>query len=104
MSTALKQFKDFNIKPVTKGLEGDKIKIDKILNREITVHAFKIGPSKYPEKGNGLRLDLQISLGETKHIVWSGSGILMDMIKQVPDDAFPFQATIVKENERLEFR
>lgn len=46
------KFSDFDIKPQVKSFEGEKIKIDKILNREITVTDYKIETSKY-EKGNG---------------------------------------------------
>jgi hypothetical protein len=46
----MKQFKDLGIKPAIKHLQGDKIKIMKILNREIIVVDYKIEDSKYEGK------------------------------------------------------
>lgn len=83
-------------------MTGDKIKIDRILNREIIVHDFKIEKSKY-EKGNGRCLYLQIEVNQTKHVVFTGSAGLIDAIEQVPKSSFPFSTTIVRENERFEF-
>lgn len=99
----MKKFKDFKIQPVTIGLTGDKIKIERLLNREITVIDFRIVPSKYPEKGNGMRLDLQIEVDGVQRVMWHGSQVLQDMIMRVPKSEFPFKTTIVRQNERYEF-
>lgn len=99
----MNEFKNFNIKPETKSFEGDKIKVDKILNRKITVLAFKIEDSKFKEKGNGKCLYIQIEFDQDKRILFTGSTYLMDMIQKVPSDKFPFTTTIQKLNEHLEF-
>lgn len=96
----MKKFSDFNIKPDYKGFVGDKIKISKVLNREIIIHDFKIEDSKF----DGKRLDLQIQIGETMHVLWTGSIVLMSMIQKIPKTDFPFIATIVRENECYEFK
>jgi hypothetical protein len=96
----MKQFKDFGITPSINSLTGDKIKIERILNRDIVVHDYRLEDSKYSE---GKCLYLQISVGETKHVVFTGSSVLMEMIKQVPKEEFPFKTTIIKENEHYEF-
>lgn len=98
----MNSFKDFNITPSIKSFEGDKIKIDRILNRTITVEAFKIEGSKY-EKGNGKCLHLQITIEGSKRVVFTGSTNLMDMIEKVPENGFPFNTTVLRENERLVF-
>lgn len=98
----MNNFSSFNIKPLIRSFEGDKIKVDKILNRSVIVHDFKIEASKY-EKGNGKCLYIQIEVDSTKRLLMSGSSTLMDMIQQVPKDKFPFSTIIVKENERLQF-
>ncbi len=100
----MNQFKSFGIKIPTKGLEGDKVKIERVLNREITVQEFRIVKSNFEEKGNGKCLHLQILVSGMQYVVFSGSGVLMEMIEQVPKDKFPFTTTIVQENKRLEFR
>lgn len=98
----MKQFKDFNIKSTLKSFIGDKIKMSKILNKQITVLDYRVEDSKY-EKGCGKCLYLQIQLGEEKHVVFTGSRALIDMINQVPKTDFPFVTTIVKESEVYDF-
>lgn len=95
-------FKDFGITVTSKGFEGDKIKIDRILNKEIIVQDFKIEKSKF-EKGNGKCLYLQIVVDGAKRVVFTSSSSLMEMIQQVPQSSFPFKTTIVRENERFQF-
>ncbi len=95
-------FKDFGIKPALKKFTGEKIKIEKILNREIVVHDWKIEDSKYVDKGDKC-LYLQIEFAGEKRVLFSGSKVLMDMIAQVPIEKFPFSTTIVKQDEHLEF-
>jgi hypothetical protein len=102
----MNRFSQFNIKAPQRGFEGDKLKMDKILNREIVVHAFKIEESKiraFQEKGSGKCLHLQISINNQMHIVFTSSGGLIETIKLVQEDKFPFITTIIKENERLKF-
>lgn len=96
-------FKDLGIKPAEKGFTGDKIKMSKVLNREIKVEAYKIEASKFTDKGNGKRLVLQVIVDDKQHIIITGSTYLMDAINQVPKDKFPFTTTIVEEMERFEF-
>lgn len=99
----MRNFKDFGIATQTKGFEGDKINMSKVLNREIEVHQYKIVPSKYPEKGNGQRLDMEILIDGRKRVVFSASSVLQEMIQQVPKSEFPFKTTIINENEHFEF-
>lgn len=98
----MKQFKDFGIKPKLQSFIGDKIKMNKVLNREIIVHDYRVEDSKY---GNGSDkcLYLQIEFNETKYVMFTGSKSLMEMIEQVPKSNFPFKTVIVKENDRPEF-
>lgn len=94
-------FKDFEIKPELKNFIGEKIQIKRILNAPITVHDFKIEPSKFEGKGN--RLTLQIEKQGEKRVVFTGSSVLMQQIEKVPKDKFPFETTIVNDNEYFEF-
>ena len=100
----MKSFSQFNIQAPSKGFEGDKIKMSRILNREIVVHDFKIEDSKvFKEKGSGKCLQLQISFNNEKYVIFTGSSGLIEVIQQVPENGFPFTATIIKENERFIF-
>lgn len=97
----MNNFKDFNIKPQISTLVGDKIKIDRVLNREITVTDYKTEPSKHHENTRCLTLEFQMN--GNKHILFTGSTVLIQMIEKVPKGSFPFTTTIVKENEYFEF-
>lgn len=94
-----RKFSDLGIKAESNHFTGDKIKISKILNREITVMAYAIKPSSY--KGNCLHL--QIAIGDKKHVVFTGSTVLMDTIQKVDEKDLPFQTVIVEENDHYEF-
>jgi hypothetical protein len=97
----MNNFKDFNIEPELLSFTGDKIKIDKVLNKEIKVLDFKIEDSKV-KTGTKL-LTLQIEKSGENHIIFTGSTILMQQIQKVQKDKFPFNTTIVKESEHLKF-
>jgi hypothetical protein len=98
----MRKFQELGIKPESKGFTGDKIKINRILNKEITVHGYKIEDSKF-DRGNKKCLHLSIAVDGQMHVVFTGSGVLMDVISRVPQNEFPFTTTIIKENERFEF-
>lgn len=95
----MKSFKEFNIKSEVHAFSGDKIKIAKILNREIIVLDYKVEDSKYTDKCLYMHIELQ----GVKHVVFTGSKNLIDMINKVSKSDFPFTATIIQENERYEF-
>lgn len=97
-------FNQFNVKITKKGFEGDKIKINKIMNREIVIHDFEIKDSKvFADRGSGKCLKLQISFNNEKHIVFTSGASLIEAIQQIPEKGFPFTATIVEENDRFIF-
>lgn len=99
----MRKFSDFNVTVKSNPFRGDKVKIDRVLNREITVTAYKIEPSDFKEKGDGLRLVLAFTLSGQQHILFTSSLTLKEMIKRVPPEGFPFTTTILKQNERYEF-
>ena len=100
----MNSFSQFNIAATSKNFEGDKIKMSKILNREIVVHAFKIEESKvFKDRGSGKCLHLQISFNYEKHIVFTGSSGLIEVIEQIPANGFPFTTVIKQDNERYLF-
>ncbi|MEI7829342.1 MAG: hypothetical protein WCI31_06215 [Prolixibacteraceae bacterium] len=97
-------FSQFSIQAPSKGFEGDKIKMSRILNREIVVHDFKIEDSKvFKEKGSGKCLQLQIFFSNEKHIIFTGASGLIEVIQQIPQNGFPFTTTIIQENDRYIF-
>lgn len=100
----MNNFGQFDIKYEDKCFVGDKVKMNKILGKEIIVHDFKIGDSiVFKERGTGKCLCIQITFNAEKHIVFTGSCGLIEMIQMVPKDGFPFTTTIIEENERFMF-
>jgi hypothetical protein len=100
----MNSFSAFNIKINEPAFTGDKIKISKVIGKEIIVHAFRIKDSKiFKEHGTGKCLHIQISINDEKHILFTSSGGLIDAIQQIPEGGFPFSTIIVKEDERLIF-
>ena len=98
----MKKFSDFNLKPTIQGFTGEKIKVDRILNAEITVLDHKVEPSKI-DKAYDKCLHLQIEFGGEKRVVFIGSKVLIDIIEQIPKSEFPFTTKIIRENGRYEF-
>lgn len=100
----MKKFKDFNIKTTVKSFIGDKIKISKVMNREIIVHDYRIEKSKiFKDRGTRKCLHLQISIGEEKHVLFTSAGALINAIQQVVTEDFPFATTIIEKDKRYEF-
>lgn len=96
----MKKFSQFDIKISEKGFIGDKIKIQKILNREIIVHHYVVEDSKHFK---GKCLKLQISINGDMHVLFTGSNGLIEGITQVKDDGFPFETVIVNKDDRYLF-
>lgn len=76
-------------------LEGEKKKIDEILNTEILVIGYRIGKSKHYENRN--YLTLQFENGGTKHILFTSSAVLIKQTQKY-EDKMPFYTTIKKVN------
>lgn len=92
----MKSFSDLGIP--TSNFSGKKIEIEEVIDCDITVTAFKIGPSKYPDsrRGNGLCLTLQIIHEGEERIVFTGSTILQDQVSKASAmDGIPFTTTII---------
>lgn len=97
----MNNFKDFGIKPRINTFVGDKISVQRLFNLQIKVLDFKIEPSKQKE-GTEL-LTLQIEKSGEKRVVFTGSTVLIDQIKRVPENKFPFVTAIKGDNEYYEF-
>jgi len=98
----MKNFSEFGIKTSQQNFRGEKIKVDRVLNKLIVISDYLISDSKF--EGRGKCLSMQVIVDNAERVIFTGSVVLADMISQVPKEEFPIQATIVKENDRLEFR
>jgi len=72
------------------------------LNKEITVHKYQIGASKF-ENSTKPCLTLQIEFNNAKRVVFTSGYALMEQIELIPKDKFPFTTTIIDNNDRYEF-
>lgn len=84
-------------------LEGKKIKIDDILDKELTFTNWDIRKSKF---GNGNCLILQFKTDKGIYIVNTGSNCLIEDLKlfEEKQGKVPFEATIVKINKAYVFK
>ena len=75
-------------------LEGDKKKIEEILNKEILVIGYRVGRSRYRDKDY---LTLQFENGGNKYVVFTGSEVLTKQARKY-EEMMPFYTTIKKVN------
>lgn len=96
----MKKFSDFakdeNI------IEGEKLKIANILNKEIMVIGYKIRNSRYAKSNSERCLSLQFELNDTKYVAFTGSNVLIDQIEKYKDE-IPFATTIIKIDKYFTF-
>lgn len=100
----MNKFKDLNIKTHTDHLIGEKIKISKILNKDIVVTGFKIDQSKYPKNKSGKCLCIQFDVDGEQRVVFTGSDVLISIMEQVKKEDLPIETKIVQEGEHYEFK
>jgi len=88
-----KRFNDFarEVRPI----EGAKIKIDDIINREILVKDYKVRPSRYEKKDCDKCLTLQFELEGVLRVLFTGSNVLIDQIEKYRHE-IPFLTTLKK--------
>jgi hypothetical protein len=77
----------------SKIFEGEKKKIEEILNKEILVLDFKLKESKHHQDTQ--YLTLQFKENDTTFILFNGSRVLADQLEKYKDN-LPFYATIKK--------
>lgn len=97
----MRKFSDLKIKPKLKAFTGEKIPMSRIFNTEIIVLDYIIEPST--KKPGTDRLKMQIKKGEMMHVIFTGSIVLMQMIREVPKTEFPFTTTIINNDGHFEF-
>lgn len=97
----MNKFSDFKIPPRPNEFEGDKIPVTRLIGVPIEVHRFAIEPSKVVEGTECLKL--QIRKGGDPRIVFTGSKGLIQQIRQISTEQFPFTTVIQKENDSYQF-
>lgn len=90
-----RRFSDF-AKPA--GLDGTKVKIEDILNKEILILGYKLRDSKYPNSNSRDCATVQFSIPDTpgeKYIFFTGSSVLRDQLEEYKEQ-LPFYTTVKK--------
>jgi hypothetical protein len=102
MSTP-KRFSDHGIKAASsKALSGDKIKIEKVIDKEIIIHDYRIEKSKYQDKGE-FCLHLQIWYKDEMHVLFTGAKGFIETMRQTSREILPIATKIIKQDKHLEF-
>lgn len=83
-----------------KRLEGAKMRIVDIVNKDILVTDFSISPSKYSSENGApkLRLTLEFIIDGEKHVIFTGSEVLIAQIEKYKEN-IPFY-TVIKHIDR----
>lgn len=97
----MKRFSDFAKEP--RGLEGGKVRIDDVLNKEIKITGYNIKNSKYGKNESGKYLTVQFENNDgEKKIFFTGSDVLIDQMEKYGDQ-MPFMTIIMKINRYYTF-
>ncbi len=103
---AVKKFSQLGIKrPDSVALKGEKIKINKVLNRAIVIERAIIEDSNFKDNGDGKRLSMQIQFNGEQRLLWSSSQSLKKQFIEMQgmQDAFPVETTITEDNQNFYF-
>jgi hypothetical protein len=75
---------------------GEKIKISKVLNKEIKVLAFQVKKSKIEK--DGFYIQMQIEVDDERKVLFTNSSVLKDQLEKYKDN-LPFITTIIQTKE-----
>jgi len=90
----MKKFGDFAKENI---LDGEKLRIDDILNEEIEIINYSVKTSKYPKNNSGKYLTLQLRRENRRYVVFTGSDVLIEQMEKYGNE-LPFLSTIRKIN------
>lgn len=96
------EFADTSISPV---MDGKKISLDEILDKEILVLRYRIKKTKFSEAKNPDCLTVQFAYPDnenTHYVFFSGSSVLMQQLEKY-QDKLPFSTTIKKVGKYFTF-
>jgi hypothetical protein len=79
-------------------LEGGKVKLDSVVNREIVVTNYRVKQSRYKKEGADRCLTLQFEMDGAQQILFTGSTVLADQIERYQAE-LPF-VTIIKKIDK----
>jgi hypothetical protein len=94
----MKQFSE--ILKEAERLEGEKVKLDSILNQDIIIHKFSLANSNFSKNKSGKYVTVQFSKEENgeRNVFFSGSDVLIDQLQRYKNE-MPYQVQIKKVNK-----
>ena len=79
-----------------KPLDGEKVRLDNLLNKEIIISAVKIKMSKFKDHGDKCAtVQFYEETDDRKRIFFTGSGVIINMLEKYKDE-IPFITTVKK--------
>jgi len=87
----MKKFADFAQE--ARPLDGEKVKIESILNVEITIIGYGIKKSRYDKNFSGKYLTVQFEQDGQRKVFFTGSDVLIEQFEKYGDQ-IPFVATV----------
>ena len=94
----MNKFSDFADTSISPVMDGKKLSLDDILDKEILVLRYRIKKSKFSEAKNPDCLTVRFAYPENEQahfVFFSGSSVLMQQLEKY-QDKLPFSATIKK--------
>ena len=96
MQCHIKKFREFAEEEAK--LDGEQVRLDSILNKEIFITGYKIKDSKYRKENFAKCLTLQFTIDDKTNITFTGSNVLIEQIEKYKTK-IPFY-TIIKKIDR----
>lgn len=93
----LNKFSDFAIGEAA--LDGDKSRIDDLINKEIVITSYRVQDSKFSKNKSGKYITVQFkyAIDGSPYIFFTGSDVIIDQLGKYKEQ-LPFVTTIKKIN------
>ena len=99
----MKLFSELGVKVEAAPMTGEKIKINRVLNKAVEVIDFELNTSKFNQERSRKCLKLQIKFEDELRVIFTGSSMLVNAISMVDKKDLPFQTTIIETNGFYQF-
>ncbi len=98
----MKKFSEFSQEQTP--LEGEKMKLDEVINQDVIVVSFKISNSKFSENKTGKYVTIQVKIKEEENpkVIFTGSEVLANQCHKYQEN-MPFRTVIKKINKYYTF-
>lgn len=101
--TGMKLFSELGVETDPAPMTGEKIKINRILNKQVEVTDFELNTSKFNQEKCKRCLKLQIRYEDELRVIFTGSTQLVNTIAKIKKEDLPFMTTIIENNGFYQF-